>query len=126
MINFKLIERANPKDETAARKFYAIAISNKTADLRMVADRISRETNFSTAEVMGSIEAFLLVIPKMLEEGYSVKLGEFGSFRMTLSSEGAATKEEFNVSMIKGGNLNFRPGKLFSQILKSIKFSKTS
>lgn len=126
MIYFKVIERANPKDETAARKFYAIAVSNKTADLRMVADRISRETNFSTAEVMGSIEAFLLVIPKMLEEGYSVKLGEFGSFRMTLSSEGAATKEEFNVSMIKGGNLNFRPGKLFSQILKSIKFSKTS
>lgn len=126
MLKFNIIERANPRDLNVAKKFYAVAITDKTADLRMVAERIARETNFSTAEVVGSIEAFLLVVPKMLEEGYNVKLGDFGSYRLTMSSEGAATKEEFNASMIKGANLIFRPGKLFAQIIGNIKFSKNA
>lgn len=123
-MKYSLIERANPRDLTAPRKFYAVAHTEKTAELRMIAERIARETNFSTAEVQAAIEAFLLVVPKLLLEGHSVKMGDFGIFRLTLSSEGAETKEEFNASMIKGANLIFHAGKEFAKVIRNVEFSR--
>ena len=121
---YSVIERANPRDLNAAKKYYAVAHTDKHAELRMIAERISRETNFSTAEVQAAIEAFILVIPKLLLEGHSVKMGDFGTFSLTLSSQGAETKEEFNASMIKGANLNFRAGKEFAKVIRNVEFSK--
>ena len=121
---YSVIERANPRDLNAAKKYYAVAHTNKHAELRMIAERISRETNFSTAEVQAAIEAFILVIPKLLLEGHSVKMGDFGTFSLTLSSQGAETKEEFNASMIKGANLNFRAGKEFAKVIRNVEFSR--
>ena len=121
---YSVIQRANPRDLNAVKKYYAVAQTEKQADLRMIAERISRETNFSTAEVQAAIEAFLLVIPKLLSEGHSVKMGDFGTFSLTLSSQGAETKEEFNASMIKGANLHFRAGKEFAKVIRNVEFSR--
>ena len=123
---YNVIERVNPLDITAPRKFYAVANADRVADLRMVAKTISRETNFSTAEVQSAIESFLMVIPRLLVEGYTVKLGEFGSFRLSISSQGAATREEFNPSLINGVNLIFRAGKEFDKELRDVEFQKVS
>ena len=50
---------------------------------------------------MASVEAFIDLIPERLIQGYIARLGDFGSFNITLCSEGAATADKFTMAMIK-------------------------
>ena len=48
-------------------------------------------------------------LPHYLRDGFSVQLGEFGTMRLTLSSEGAATVKAFKTETIKP-RVTFTPG----------------
>lgn len=125
-INYSLTQRVNRKDTTAPRKFYAIAKSNGEETVRQLATEISKRSGLSSSEVFAVIESFIDLIPECISEGKIVRLGEFGSFNVTLSSEGVDKAEDFNSSHIKGNSLNFRPGKLIQKTLDTLEYSKVS
>ena len=52
-----------------------------------------------------------------------VKLGNWGSFSVTLSSLGVPTKEEVNAKNIKSVNLNFQPDEAFKTDLQKATFA---
>jgi predicted histone-like DNA-binding protein len=126
MINYVIKQRVNPRELEAARKFYAIAQSQGSVDLRQLATRISRESTISMMDTTAVLEGLLQVVPDLLIDGRIVKLGDLGTFRTTLSSSGSETADDFNVSMIKGLNLKFRPGKVFTDQLKQTNFARVS
>jgi len=70
------------------------------------------------------LESLLKVIPAHLLNGRIVRLGDFGSFRLTVTSEGADTEDHFSKSMIKKVKLNFRPGKQIRNDLKTAEYEK--
>ena len=125
-IHYVLTQRVNPKDLTAPRKFYAVAKSSGEETVRQLATEISKRTNLSSAEVYAIIEAFIDLIPERIADGKIVRLGDFGSFNLTISSEGADKAEDFNASLIKGNSLNFRPGKLVQKVLDTLDYQKSS
>lgn len=125
-IQYSLIQRVNPKDTTAPRKYYAIAKSSGEETTRQLASEISKRNGLSSADVFAVLEAFIDLIPERLADGKIVSLGDFGSFSLTLSSEGAATAEEFTSALIKGNSLNFRPGKLIQKTLDTVDYVKVS
>ena len=123
-LKYSLMQRVNPRDVTAARKFYAVAVSKDKVDLRTLSTEISKISTVSSIDTMAVLESLIQVIPEYLLEGRTIKLGEFGTFRLTISSDGADTAESFTSSMIKKVKLNFRPGKLISDALKTISYEK--
>lgn len=123
-INYSLTQRVNPKDPAAARKFYAIAKSSGEETTRQLATEISKRTNLSSAEVYAIIEAFIDLIPERIADGKIVRLGDFGSFNVTISSEGTEKPEDFNATLIKSNSLNFRPGKLVQKVLDTVDYLK--
>lgn len=52
-----------------------------------------------------------------------MKLGNWGSFSVTLSSLGVPTKEEVNAKNIKSVNLNFQPDEAFKTDLQKATFA---
>ena len=70
------------------------------------------------------LEAFLHVVPEKLADGKIVELGDFGTFRVTVSSEGAALAADVNVRSITDTRVIFTPGKRFKQMLDTIQFQK--
>lgn len=70
------------------------------------------------------LEAFLDVVPEKLADGRIVELGDFGTFRITVSSEGAALPEDLTVRSITDTRVIFTPGKRFKQLLATIEFQK--
>ncbi len=124
MVFYRLNQRVNPKSPTDARKYYAFPKSSGIVELRELAKRISRESTVSTMDTMAVLEGLLQVIPDMLLDGNIVKLGDFGTFRLGLSSEGVENPDEFNASLIRKTNLLFRGGKVFKNQLSNIKFTK--
>lgn len=126
MLNFSLRERVNPLAPLDPRKYYAFIQSQGTITLRKLAKRISRESTISMMDTMAVLEGFLQVIPDLLLDGKIVKLNDFGTFRVTISSSGADTAEDFTASMIKGLNLKFRPGVEFRDMLQLAKYQSIS
>lgn len=121
-----MLEKVNPRDLEATRKYYAVKQNQGTVSVRQLARRISRETMLGLVETTAVIEALLSAVPDLLAEGQVVSLGEFGSFRLTIKSEGAESPETFNRSNIKRSKIHFRPGREFANRLSLVEYSRTS
>lgn len=126
MVNYSVTEKVNPRDLEAPRKYYAVKQNQGTVSVRQLARRISRETMLGLVETTAVIEALLAAVPELLAEGQLVSLGEFGTFRLTIQSDGAESPETFNRSMIKGTKIHFRAGKEFADRLSLVEYSRTT
>ncbi len=124
MIKYTLKERINPTDLTAPNKFYPFKQAQEELTLRDFAKRISRESTVSMMDTMAVLEGLLQIIPDEILNGKIIKLGDFGTFRTTLSSVGVATEEEFSPTKIKKLNIRFRPAREFRNLLASVRFEK--
>jgi predicted histone-like DNA-binding protein len=63
-------------------------------------------------------------VPKYLLMGKSVSLGELGTLRISFSSEGVSTAEEFNTAKISGVRVLFTPSPALRKSIADIKFEK--
>ncbi len=123
-VNYSVIQRVKPGDPSAPRKYYAVAQTDGDVNLRTLANRIAEISTVSTIDTLAVLESLITVLPEYLVDSKIVRLGDFGSFRLTLSSEGADTEDAFNESMIKNVKLKFRPGKIIANALKTVDFKK--
>lgn len=126
MIKYKLKEQVNPLDLTAPNKFIPVKQKQETLTLRDFAKRISRESTVSSMDAMAVLEGLLQIIPDEILNGKIIKLGDFGTFRSTLSAERVDTPEDFTVSKIKSLNVRFRPAKEFQKQLTTIDYQLVS
>jgi predicted histone-like DNA-binding protein len=116
-VNYWAIARKNPGDQTQAAKFSAQLKSSGGTTTRQLVRQISSISTVSAADSTAVIEAFLEVIPLILSDGKIVRLGDFGSFSITVKGEGATDADELNRHYIKKTSVKFRPGKIFRQTI---------
>ena len=104
------MQRANPNDEDAPKKWYVTQVTAAQVDETQVAMDLADETTLNPSEAMMPIRQLRKILIRRLLGGESVKLGNWSSFSVTLSSTGAETKEAVTARNIKSVNLNFQPG----------------
>lgn len=63
-----------------------------TTSQRTLTKNIAVQSSLTAEDIANVIENLLEELPKELIDGKSVKPGDFGTFRLTLSSESAATE----------------------------------
>lgn len=100
IMKYRLVEKANPlkRDE---KKWYGNPVNSGKITQRMLAQELTEKSSLTTGDVMNVLENLLHELPKGLIDGKTVSLGEFGSFRLNLSSEGAKDKKSFNPQTFK-------------------------
>jgi predicted histone-like DNA-binding protein len=125
-VNYKAVPKKNPSKQGDAAKFYAQVISSGDMTVRQLAKRISSISTVSVADTMAVIEAFLEVVPQALADGKIVRLGDFGSFSLAASSEGAVDAPTLSKNQIKKVSVRFRPGKEFTNVTNTVEFTKVS
>jgi predicted histone-like DNA-binding protein len=123
-VNYKAVAKKNPGDQAAPAKFYAQVKSSGDATLRQLAKEIATISTVSTTDAIAVMEAFLEVVPKALADGKIVRLGEFGSFSISVKGEGAEQAGALSRHHIKKTTVKFRPGKIFKQTIDTIDFKK--
>ena len=84
---------------------------------------IGARSTVSSADVKAVLDNLNFVLDMELQAGRIVQLGEFGNFRLSLSSEGANDKEGFDRSMIVGARVIFTPGSSLKKTLKTTNFA---
>ena len=87
------MQRANPNDEDAPKKWYVTQVTAAQVDETQVAMDLADETTLNPSEAMMPIRQLRKILIRRLLGGESVKLGNWSSFSVTLSSTGAETKE---------------------------------
>ncbi|MDX9936172.1 MAG: HU family DNA-binding protein [Anaerolineales bacterium] len=123
-VKFNVVERGNPSNPAAPKKFYPSIESSGRKTLRQMAGRISEISTVSSADTMAVLEALLTTIPQELAAGNIVELGDFGNFWLRGDSEGAETAADVRASSIKGVLPRFNAGKEFKKVLDTIEFEK--
>ncbi|NOH02131.1 MAG: DNA-binding protein [Chloroflexi bacterium] len=125
-VKFNIVERGNPSNREAPKKFYPSIQSSGRVTTREMVEMAAQRSTMSSIDMMAAIETFLAIIPEQLAKGNIVELGEFGSFWLKTTSEGAASADEVRASQITSVLPRFMPGKLFKRILDGIEFLKGS
>lgn len=121
-MKFKLVEKANPMDRTK-KKRYANAVNAGTMSQKEMARLLEEKSSLTIGDISNVIENLIVELPRQLMEGKSVKLGDFGSFRLSLSSEGAEDKKKFNTAKIEP-KVIFTPSTEFKEKLQKISYTQ--
>ncbi len=79
-VKYNIVERGNPSDTSAPKKYYPSAVASGKTSLRAVAKRAAEMSTVSMPDTVAVIEALLVIIPDEMGKGNIVKLGDFGSF----------------------------------------------
>ena len=93
MIKYVIHAKKNPlkKDEV---KYYLQAAPTTPLTLSQIVKRIERRSTVSSADVKAVLDALQYEVIDALQNGNSVRLGDLGSFRITIKSEGVSTAAE--------------------------------
>ena len=121
-IFYNRMERGNPSDTTAPKKWYPVLKSTGMVKEREVAKQIADETTLNAKEAEMAISQALKVVTSLLLNGNTVQLGSLGSFRLTATTEASDKKEDVTASKIKKLNVRFTESEELKNALKKAKF----
>ena len=119
---FNKVERANPQDRSAQRKWYPVVRSITRITEKQVAKEIADETTLNPKEAEMALNQLKKVLLRNLLLSNTVQLGDWGGFYLTCNGEGSDTKEEVTANKITRLNIRFLPGKELNDGLKEATF----
>ena len=124
-VKYNLVEKGNLLDPKAAKKWYAMAKSSGELTFRKLGKEIAEgSTTVSDTDVLAVLNDLTKILRRHLENGEIVRFGDFGSFQISIKSEGAETAEKFHASMIKSAKVVFRPGIDLKEMKNNLKYEK--
>lgn len=123
-IRFKAVQRVNPSDQNAARKFYARATTKEVKGLLDLADIMSDGGTIRRSDIYAVLISLVSAITREIKSGNRVNMGELGTFYPSINSEGYETAEEVSANGIKKVNLRYRPAKEMKKVLRTLDFQK--
>ncbi len=123
-VRYHVIERHNPRDLEAPRKFYPMLKTSGRTRTRQLAAEMSERSTVSIGDMLVTLEGMLSTIPKELANGNIVDLGDFGTFKLQVKTEGASSVDEITSKHIHHISVRFTPGQAFKDALGKVEFVK--
>ena len=107
MLKYYSAPRKNPIDK---KNYYHAQLQPVTpVNLSTICDLIEKRSTVSSADAKAVLDALQFEIKEALKRGDSVRLGDLGSFRLTLGSLGVEKPEDLTTSDIKTVRVRFTP-----------------
>ena len=119
---YNKIQRGNPSNPNAPKKWYPILKSIGHMTEKQVAKEIADETTLNPKEAEMALYQFQKVLTKAILDGKTVKLGELGSFQLTIKSKGVDNESDVTASLVEKVNLRFTPSSEIKDNLKKAQF----
>lgn len=121
-VKVKIVQRINPQNKEEEKKFYAQSSVNGSVSLDTLARRIAKASMATRGDVHGVLASLVDEIIESLEEGNSVKLGDLGTMRVSVSSTGSETKEDVSANNVKQTRIVYTPSTMLKARLNQISF----
>ena len=98
-LNYSVVAKGNPTDPEADKLYYAQTQYESIISLEEFATHIASHGSVYTRDVIqGVLTKTVDCLKELLIDGKRVKLGELGTFQLSLRCKGAATADDFNFS----------------------------
>jgi predicted histone-like DNA-binding protein len=124
-VKYNVIERGNPSNPKAPKKWYASAKSAGELTFKKLSKEISEgSTTVSDTDVLAVLNDLTKILRRHLENGEIVRFGDFGAFQISIGGAGADTAAKYNTSLIKTKKVVFRPGLDLKETLNNLRFEK--
>jgi predicted histone-like DNA-binding protein len=120
-VKLKKIQRKNPQN-LALSKWYLTQETAGNVGLSEIAKEIEGRSALSLGDVQSVLSNLVEVLPLFLKLGQSVKLEGFGTFRISVSSEGATTADELSAHHVGGVKIVFLPSVELKRNVENISF----
>jgi predicted histone-like DNA-binding protein len=123
-MKYKVVEKGNPGNPAMPKKKYANAVNAGKFTIKQFSKEIAGRSSLTRGDIENVLNNFIDELPTFLKLGLSVKLGDFGTLRLNLVSEGVETDKDFTAANIKGAKVIFTPGAELKASLKDISFEE--
>jgi predicted histone-like DNA-binding protein len=123
-MKYRIVEKINPQDRTAPKKQYASAVNAGNLTIKDFAKEIAGRSSLTRGDIESVLTNFVEELPTFLKLGLSVKLGDFGTLRLNLASEGVPLGERFDATKIKGVKVIFTPSGELKESLSAISYEE--
>lgn len=123
-VKFNVIAKKNALRPNDPIKYYPSVVSNGDFTLKQLAKRVAESSSFSESDILGLLPAILKAIPDALADGKIIRLGDLGSLRVTVKSEGNEDEKKVTSNNIKSVGVIFSPGKDLKTAISTITFEK--
>ena len=121
-MKYRLVERRNPSKPEAPKKWHINPVSAGKVSVRDFSKEIAGRTTIKRGDIETVLSNFIELLPAFIQEGKSVKLGDVGTIRIGVSSEGVLYKSQFSLGKIKGVRVIFTPSKELKKKLATTTF----
>lgn len=120
-VKVRKITRPLLTDRTQSR-WYLTQSKSGTVKLGDIGARLEKSSSLSAGDINNVLTNLLDELPVYIGMGQTIQLGDFGTFRISVSSEGAETAEALTARNIKKAKLVFLPGTKLKQKLSTLSF----
>ena len=117
-IKFKLVEK---KDMTKgagadAKRFYPVLVNNGRVSFEDLCEEVAVQSSLTSGDVKNCMDRVVYCSARHLKEGRSVDLGDLGTLRVSLRSEGTVTAEEYSTNLMREPGIIFNPGRRIKEM----------
>ena len=106
MIKYKPMLRKNPKNGRTA--YYAAIVNEKSVGIDEIAEAIQTNCTVHRADVLAVLASLEEQVVNQLLAGNTVRLGQLGSFHLTLKSRPSETEDKVTSENVKAVMVRFR------------------
>jgi predicted histone-like DNA-binding protein len=123
-MEYKRLHRLLPGHPQGKIIQYAIPVNTGKITTKEIAEAIAGRSALTRGDIESVLLNFIDELPTFLKHGMSVQLGNFGTIRLTISSEGVEEGKPFTANNIKGVRVVFTPSVEFKDSLRHISFTE--
>ncbi len=123
-VPFSASGKTNPQNATAPLLYYPRAGNSGAVDLDVLAENISKKCTVTEADCYAVIISLEAEITTELEQGKIVRMGQLGSFQVSVKGSASSTATAVDAGSIKSSSMIFKPGKRLKTMLQNLKFYK--
>ena len=107
---FYRLHQDKSKNTVRSGKWYARAVPTAVINTRQLAEIMQRNCTIKKSDILAVLDELVETMRDQMQDSKRVKLDGFGSFKIGISSLGAATAKEFtSAGNIKGMHVVFTP-----------------
>lgn len=123
-VPFTVTKKYIPSQPNPIIAYYPRVATSGVLDLEALSERISDSCSVTESDCNAVVISLVKEITRALEQGNIVRIGQLGSFQISVQSTASTTPEEVDKSKIKSSSIIFRPGKKLKLMLKQLVFTK--
>lgn len=120
---YNKIQKRNMKNpEEGEKMWHPVLRSIKALTENDAAKRIALNSSINPKDALTVIYQLEAFMRETLMQGHSIRLRDFGSFHLTVTTDGVLEKEQVTIDLIKKVNLNFLPSEDFRYALQQAEY----